>query len=267
MSQSHRTDNDVKEADAESVAQRPHQLMFSGFPEPWIDREGSHAEFNILKAFSNYRESGVYEAYRLLADGLTLTGFYKAVSNLRGQFVSSIMDVSVAQRRLDLIEKRQDLHEFYMQHAIRPALRSLSAESEFRTRVRDKLPASASAEYEWLNEVKPVIGSVEELLEEFEDLSTRLSLHMKLIKRLQDLLEAARETESRYLRSAVLTVYDASRSVYSEDLTAEQVKAIAEAVDSLYSLQWDVDKVQSLDSKLRDVGFETIPSDRFVIAN
>ncbi len=150
-----------------------------------------------------------------------------------------------------------------MEHSVRPALVRRAWEIE-RYGERDSIPAAASAEYEWKEHTANALGVVDLMISEFSDLPTRLSYHVKTIERLADLLKVARSHGNRNLTFAVLTVYDATYSVYSEDMTSAQVEVVRDAVARLQSVEWDRDALRDLDRFLRNAGFETVPSDKFV---
>lgn len=130
--------------------------------------------------------------------------------------------------------------------------------------LKDTIPPAASAEYEWHSEVMRTKETVTNMLNTFDELETRLSYHVKLIEHSDELLELARAMGNRYLREAVLTLHDALCGTYSEDLTTEQVKAIEHIVSRLQEIKWDRQAVRALDRTLRQQGFETVPSDRFM---
>jgi len=176
-----------------------------------------------------------------------------------------ISDARIVERLEDL-EKRQDLQETQMRHGVQPAIGRLSKAFEYLVghEEKDAAPPAASAEYEWQSEAKKVLKAVEDMTRDFDDLSTRLSHHVAVIERIRELLKLARSMTNRSLRSAVLTVHDALCSIYSENLTLAQTEAAKEAVQRLQNLNWDREMVRALDRTLRDHGFETVPSDKFV---
>ena len=131
----------------------------------------------------------------------------------------------------------------------------------------DAIPSAASVDYDWMERVDKALCVVDTMMAEFDDLPVRLSCHVKAIERLADLLKVARSHGNRNLTFAVLTVYDAMYSVYSEDMTDEQAEAVRDAVARLRSMEWDKDTLRGLDRFLRNVGFETVPSDKFVSSN
>ena len=118
-----------------------------------------------------------------------------------------------------------------------------------------------------MERVDKALCVVDTMMAEFDDLPVRLSCHVKAIERLADLLKVARSHGNRNLTFAVLTVHDAMYSVYSEDMTDEQAEAVRDAVARLRSMEWDKDTLRGLDRFLRNVGFETVPSDKFVSSN
>lgn len=130
--------------------------------------------------------------------------------------------------------------------------------------LKDTIPAAASVEYEWQSEALRTMGTVTNMLDAFDELETRLSCYVKLIERLEELLKLARGMGNRHLREAVLTLHDALCGTYSEDLTIEQAATIKDAVGQLGDTEWDREKVRALDRALRQQGFETVPSDRFI---
>jgi hypothetical protein len=149
---------------------------------------------------------------------------------------------------------------------VQPALAKLISDRErFHDAERDSLPAAVSPDYEWGKRAVVVLRAVELLTENFDDLSDRLSFHIKLIDQLKELLPFARSSGNRPLRSAVLTLHDALYSVYSEDLTQEQLSLIREMVAALQDTDWDLDQVRRFDKKLRNQGFETVPSDKSLV--
>lgn len=162
----------------------------------------------------------------------------------------------------DIIRRLQQM-ESTVWHGMAPTIRHIMKELE-RYDLKDTIPAAASAEYEWHSEVMRTIDTVTSMLNTFSDLETRLSYHVKLIEHSKELLNLARGTGNRYLREAVLTLHDALCGTYSEDLTIEQVEAIKNAVSQLQDIKWDRQMVRALDRALRQQGFETVPSDRFI---
>lgn len=173
------------------------------------------------------------------------------------------MQVSALVRLLERLEDRQNRIEFHIEHSIRPALAHRVRDIEWYGE-RDAIPAAASAEYEWKEHTANALGVVDSMMAEFSDLPTRLSYHVKIIERLADLLKVARSHGNRNLTFAVLTVHDATYSVYSEDMTSAQAEVVRDAVARLQNVDWNRDALLDLDRFLRNAGFETVPSDKFV---
>ncbi len=161
------------------------------------------------------------------------------------------------------LEERVERLEAQIESGVRPALARLTRHIEWHQE-RDSIPAAASGEYEWLSNVKEVVKTAEALLQDFDELTLRLSHHVKIIEQMRVLLNLSRSRSNRHLTSAVLCVYDALHSVYSEDMSLSQAETIKTALQLLEDLDWDREKVRSLDKMLRQQGFETVPSDKFV---
>ena len=123
------------------------------------------------------------------------------------------------------------------------------------------------AEYEWRIQVKQALTVADRMLADFDDLSVRLSGHVGIIDDLKTLLKSARANGNRNLRSAVLTLYDALHSVHSENMTFDQARTICDSLGQLQAVQWTIKDLQDLDTKLRVAGFETVPSDNFMLEN
>ena len=133
-----------------------------------------------------------------------------------------------------------------------------------RYALEDTIPAASSAEYEWYREVMSTKETVTAMFDTFNELTERLSYYVKLIEHSDELLKLARAMGHRYLREAVLTLHDALCGTYSEDLTIEQIEAIKLIVNQLQDIKWDRQAVRNLDRSLRQQGFETVPSDKFM---
>lgn len=163
---------------------------------------------------------------------------------------------------LDLV-RRVDYLEAAMKHGLQPAMREWVRLRE-RYGERDTIPAAASAAYEWRSQVIKVADIVDNMLVAFEDLERRLSYHVNLIQQVSELLKLARSMGNRNIRDAVLTLHDALSGIYSEDLTSTQAEVIGSIVRRLHDPKWNREQVRALDKELRECGFETVPSDRFV---
>ena len=125
----------------------------------------------------------------------------------------------------------------------------------------EDLPVS-SAKYEFNSKVNDLLSIGKEMLVDFDDLFTRLLLYTSLQRQLGDLLETARTLKSKELISAILTLYDAAHSVYSENLTNEQLEVLRKSAKQLQGASANRELVRALDRSLRHAGFETVPSDR-----
>ncbi len=162
----------------------------------------------------------------------------------------------------DIYRRVQEL-ESAMRHGVAPAIQHIMKHLE-RYDERDSIPGAASAAYGWQSEVRGVTNTFENMLEVFDDLEKRLSCYVDLTKQVSELLKLARTLGNRNVRDAVLTLHDALRGTYSEDLTSTQVKAMQNAINHLYDLNLTREQVRALDRELRNSGLETIPSDKFV---
>jgi len=162
----------------------------------------------------------------------------------------------------DIYRRVQEL-ESAMRYGVAPAIQHLMKHLE-RYDERDSIPGAASAAYEWQSEVMRTMDTVTNMLNTFDGLGTRLSCYVKLIEHSSELLKLARGMGNRHLRESVLTLHDALCGTYSEDLTIEQAEAIKDAVSRLKDVKWDRRMVRALDKTLRQQGFETVPSDRFI---
>lgn len=165
----------------------------------------------------------------------------------------------------DLDYRVQHLENIVL-HAVAPTMRSMYMKLERLERYeqKDTIPAAASVEYEWQSVVLRTIETVTNMLNSFDELETRLSYYVKLIERSEELLKLARGMGNRHLREAALTLHDALCGTYSEELTIKQATTIKDAVGQLEDTEWDREKVRALDRTLRQQGFETVPSDRFI---
>lgn len=163
---------------------------------------------------------------------------------------------------LDLAHRVRNL-EGAMKYGVSPTIRYMMKLLE-QYDERDSIPGAASAAYEWQSEVMRTMDTVTNMLNTFDGLETRLSCYVKLIEHSSELLKLARGMGNRHLRESVLTLHDALCGTYSEDLTIEQAEAIKDAVSQLKDIKWDRQMVRALDKTLRQQGFETVPSDRFI---
>jgi len=163
---------------------------------------------------------------------------------------------------LDLAHRVRNL-EGAMKYGVSPTMQYMMKLLE-RYDERDSIPGAASAAYEWQSEVMRTMDTVTNMLNTFDGLETRLSCYVKLIEHSSELLKLARGMGNRHLRESVLTLHDALCGTYSEDLTIEQAEAIKDAVSRLKDVKWDRQMVRALDKTLRQQGFETVPSDRFI---
>ena len=164
---------------------------------------------------------------------------------------------------LDLAHRVENLEDT-MRHGISPFIRYMMGLLRQYYEERDTIPGAASAAYEWQSQLREVTNTVENMLEVFDDLEKRLSCYVDLTKQVSELLKLARTMGNRNVRDAVLTLHDALRGTYSEDLTNTQVEAMQNAINHLYDLNLTREQVRALDRELRNSGLETIPSDKFV---
>ena len=163
--------------------------------------------------------------------------------------------------RIEQLESTVEAQQFHTEHAVQPTLSRV-------TRLLEGVPGESgsppvsSAGYEWYVKFTEILDVIDKVIGEFEDLRARLSAYTGFQKWLDDLLNQMRSRGSHDLRHAVLTIYDAVHSVYSEDLTCDQLQAIRDSLERLRGSSISMVEVRSIDRLLRNVGFETIPSDR-----
>lgn len=162
----------------------------------------------------------------------------------------------------DLVHRVKNL-EGAMKYGVAPTMQHMMRLLE-RYGERDTIPGAASLAYEWLSQLTKVMNTVENMLKVFNDLEERLSCYVDLTQQVSELLKLARSLGNRNVRDAVLTLHDALRGTYSEDLTNTQVEAMQNAINHLYDLNLTREQVRALDRELRNSGLETIPSDKFV---
>ncbi len=194
--------------------------------------------------------------------GMFISHTHRASREEIAVLLARLGDTALA-RRQKLTEDRLSQIEVYLEHAVRPVLTRFAREIEWSGEP-DAIPAAASVQYEWMEGVDKVLRIVDAMMAEFNDPPTRLSYHVKTIDRLAALLKVARSHGNRNLTFAVLTVHDAMYSVYSEDMTNEQAVTVRDAVARLQNMVWDRDTLRALDRFLRNAGFETVPSDKFL---
>jgi len=186
------------------------------------------------------------------------------VFNLTSQIIAKrnrwagidLVDMQERDSRLSALEDR-------MEHTVQPILKQFAKHLEYHP-IKDPIPGAASAEYEWLSRITELTKTADQISSSFDDLATRLSCYSTLIDQTNNLLKLARSVGDRHLRTAVLTFYDALCSKYSEDLTRAQFDVIKEVLKQLKNHKWNVETVRTLDKLLRETGFETIPSDKFM---
>lgn len=199
----------------------------------------------------------------------TYTRFLMVQSEMEG---SRLLNVVYNYGRRDLyrstpgvdLTRRVELLENRMEYGVRPMLALVARHMELANVEKDTIPAAASAEYEWEDQVRKIVSTTEKMLSAFEDLEIRLKYYNSLIDQTRELLKLTRFIGEPTLRSAVLVVHDALCGVYSEDLTRTQAELIVSALDRLENLEWDREMVRALHRELRASGFETIPSDKHV---
>lgn len=181
----------------------------------------------------------------------------------RGIVLGEEWDIETPAYYYDNLVYRVQSLENILLHGMAPAMRDIYKKLE-RYEQEDTIPPAASVEYEWQSVVLRTIETVTNMLNSFDELETRLSCYVKLIERLEELLKLARGMGNRHLREAALTLHDALCGTYSEDLTIKQATTIKDAVGQLEDTEWDREKVRALDRTLRQQGFETVPTDRFI---
>jgi hypothetical protein len=158
------------------------------------------------------------------------------------------------------LESRVDYLETMYKHGIRPTLAAMA--KHMRTE-KDVLPAASSIEYELFEKLTEIGNIVTSMIEQYTDDDLRLSKYMILVSKLKELVERMRNINDPFFFRGVLMIYDALCCTYAEDLTPEKLILVRDTVATFQEPIWDKDKLRSLDHQLREVGFETIPSDRF----
>ena len=163
--------------------------------------------------------------------------------------------------RIANLEKTIQVQQFQMENAVQPALAKFSRWLESVPK-SIAFPLAPPSTNEWSRKIAEILKTTNGILHVFEDLRARLSHYTTIQQQIGDLLKQVRARGSRDLRLAVLTMYDAVHSVYSEDLTQEQLVTIRESLERLRGMPVTTEEVRTLDKTLRFVGFETIPSEQ-----
>lgn len=159
-------------------------------------------------------------------------------------------------------KSRLEYLETAYEHGVRPVI---GAMAKHMWHEKDSLPAASSAEYELfdsLTEIENIAGAI---IAHYDDQDERLNDYILLVSRLKDFVYKIRTIENRFFFRAALMLYDALSCIYAEDLTQEQLRTVYSSVVKLKDLDWDKDKLQSLDKEFRASGFETVPSDRLKV--
>lgn len=164
--------------------------------------------------------------------------------------------------RIAALEEGQRRQEFFVKHAIQPAIQGITRKLESSPQITESPPAS-SARYELNSKLTELLETLTNLMDQFEDLGVRLYLYTALQRQLRGLLKYPRVRSARFLRSAILTLHDATYSIYSEDLTLDHVQTLCDWVTQIRTTVVGRDHVRKLGKALRDVGFETIPTEKF----
>ena len=206
-------------------------------------------------------------AYRaILAHGGEITAYDHIRRSLALPVIKEIeeqRETSSFETRVSKLEKFAERQDFLSTVAIQPVLSRAAAALEISPESTEAPPAS-SARYELNVKLKELLDTTENLANDFQDLRDRLSRYAALQRQLGELLKLSRVRSNRILHSAILTIHDASYSVYSEDLSIHQVETLRDWIKGLRDLRTiDRDDVRALDKSLRVAGFETIPSDQF----
>ena len=163
--------------------------------------------------------------------------------------------------RIKDLESSVKEHDHLLSHAVQPVLQMFARRIEGGVK-EINYALAISEQDDWHSKVAEIFDTVDQVSSDFEDLRNRLSSYTVLQAQLRDLLHKARSNGSRDFRHALLTIYDASHSVYSEDLTMDQLEAIRNALEHMRESPSDREVARLIDRSLRGAGFETIPSDR-----
>lgn len=179
-----------------------------------------------------------------------------AVEGLRFESIGAILSELVD------LQQKVDSHEELIFHSLQPAASKMTAYLERMGEV-SKRPILFEVPDAITAKVAYIMETIEALVHEFDDLHDRLSHYTLLQGHLKELIDIARKQQSQHFRAAILTLYDATYSVYSEDLTVDQIQVLRTATRKLFESPITKETVRSLDKEMRIAGFETVPSDQF----
>ena len=163
------------------------------------------------------------------------------------------------------LQQKVGRHDELILHSLQPTASKMTAYLE-KMRVVSKQPVLVEVPDAIASKVSSIMKTIDALAREFDDLHDRLSHYTLLQGQLRELIDIARKQHSQHFRSAVLTLYDATYSVYSEDLTADQIRVLQAVARKLQESPITKETVRSLDKAIRVAGFETVPSDQFQYA-
>ena len=164
--------------------------------------------------------------------------------------------------RIAELERRADHQDLLNEMVFRPMVSKMARVIEGVPNSVEA-PAAASARYDLNLKLRQALSVSEKVIGEFDDLSARLSYYTDLQRQLAELVKLARARSNKDLRDALLTLHDASYSVYSENLTISQMELLCHWINQVHDGRVDRENVRNLDKALRDAGYETIPTDRF----
>lgn len=163
--------------------------------------------------------------------------------------------------RINKLETFKEYQEFLNDSAIRPVLSKVTRALESTAHLRE-LPAPSTAQSNFYIELPAISEAAVSVITEFDDLLSRLAHYTAFQKRLRNLLESTKDSNDRDFRAAILILHDATHSIYSEDLSLDQVQCLHKSTSRLQEVLVSREEVRHLDKVLLNAGFETIPSDR-----
>ena len=177
-------------------------------------------------------------------------------------FATSQPNATQIETRLNQLESAVEKHEFQIEYGVRPALSAWSKMVEGAADAPIDYASISSPKNAWQLKLADILAMLDAVRDEFDDQRIRLSKYTVFQTGLRALLEQTKGSTPREFRHAILTLYDAAHSVYSEELTRDQVKALRDAIEQLRGSAVDVGNLRSIDRALSDVGLETIPSNK-----
>ena len=134
---------------------------------------------------------------------------------------------------------------------------------EHNKRVDNKRPLTQSEET--ADRLTSIIKKVSNLIDNFTQINYQdHDIYNALSDEIAELLYESKNNPGRYYKQAVLIVHDGFASVYSEDLTLEQLKALHSSFVILRNSRnkFSLDITKLIDRELNACGLYTIPHDK-----